>query len=100
VRRFRFSRRALAELNEIVAYIAEDSPPAGLRVRESIFSACEKLGRQPGMGHRREDITRDDVRFWNVRGRFLIVYREVAGPVPVQIVRIFRAGRDVKAALS
>jgi toxin ParE1/3/4 len=97
MRRFRITRRALTELNEIVAYIAIDSPAAARRVRESIFNACEKLGQQPGMGHRRDDITGEDVRFWNVRGRFLIIYRETTGPI--EIVRVFRAGRDIQAAL-
>jgi plasmid stabilization system protein ParE len=49
------------------------------------------------MGHRRADITSDDVRFWNVRGRFLIICRE--GDGLIEIVRIFRAGRDIEAAL-
>jgi len=49
------------------------------------------------MGHRRPDITAKEVRFWNVRGRFLIVYRDTSRPI--QIIRIFRAGRDVEAAL-
>jgi plasmid stabilization system protein ParE len=52
------------------------------------------------MGHRREDITSEDVRFWNVRGRFLVVYRETPEPTAVEIVRVFRAGRDVTAAMS
>ena len=98
MRGYRFTRTALRELNEIVAYIAADSPAPALRVRESIFDACDKLGRQPGMGHRREDITAADVRFWNVRGRFLIVYAHDRRPI--EILRVFRAGRDVQAALS
>jgi plasmid stabilization system protein ParE len=51
MRASRFSRTALRELNEIVADIATDSPAAALRVRDRVFDACEKLGRQPGMGH-------------------------------------------------
>jgi plasmid stabilization system protein ParE len=97
MRRFRIARRALTELNEIVAYIASDSPAAARRVRASIFEACERLGRQPAMGHRREDITGENVRFWNVRGRFLIIYRETNGPI--EVIRIFRAGRDIQAAM-
>ena len=97
MRRYCFTARALRELNEIVAYIANDSPAAARRVQKGVFDACEKLSRQPGMGHRRTDITSDDVRFWNVRGRFLIVYRE--GDGRIEIVRIFRAGRDIEAAL-
>ena len=97
MRGYRFTRTALRELNEIVAYIAEDSPAAARRVRESVFDACEKLARQPGMGHRREDITPADVRFWNIRGRFLIVYAHQSRPI--EILRLFRAGRDLRAAL-
>ncbi|HEY1426141.1 MAG TPA: type II toxin-antitoxin system RelE/ParE family toxin [Caulobacteraceae bacterium] len=73
MRRYRLTRSAVRELNEIVDYIAADSPVAAMRVRDSIFDACDKLARQPGMGHRREDIT--------------------------SRLRIFRAGRDVEAAL-
>jgi len=97
MRRYRFTRGASRELNEILAYIAEDNPSAARRVRERIFDACENLADQPGMGHRRPDITAKEVRFWNVRGRFLIVYRDTSRPI--QIIRIFRAGRDVDAAL-
>jgi toxin ParE1/3/4 len=96
MRRYRFTARALRELNEIVAYIANDSPSAARRVQKNVFDACEKLARQPGLGHRRTDITADDVRFWNIRGRFLIIYRETDGPI--EILRIFRAGRDIQAA--
>lgn len=97
MRRYRLTRSAVRELNEIVDYIAADSPVAAMRVRDSIFDACDKLARQPGMGHRREDITPRDVRFWNVRGRFLIVYAHQRRPI--EILRIFRAGQDVEAAL-
>ena len=97
MRPYRLTRGALRELNEIVAYIAEDSPSAARRVRERVFDACEKLGRQPGMGHRRPDITPADVRFWNIKGRFLVVYSDTNHPI--EILRIFRAGRDVEAAL-
>ncbi|MGH6955532.1 MAG: type II toxin-antitoxin system RelE/ParE family toxin [Caulobacteraceae bacterium] len=97
MRRFSLAKGAQRELNDILSYIAEDSPAAAQRVRQSIFQACEKLARQPLMGHRRTDITDLDVRFWNVRGRFLIVYR--AAGRGVEVVRIFRAGRDVETAL-
>jgi plasmid stabilization system protein ParE len=97
MKRYRLMRRALRELNEIVAYVAADNPVAALRVRDWVFDACEKLGRQPGMGHRGPDITSADVRFWNIRGRFLIVYRDTTRPI--EILRIFRAGRDVTTAL-
>ena len=94
---YRLTETALRELNGIVAYIAADSPAAARRVQASIFQACERLARQPGMGHRRPDVTDADVRFWNVRGRFLIVYRSVQDRI--EVVRLFRAGRDIEAAL-
>lgn len=50
----------------------------------------------PAIGHLREDLTDEPLRFWPVR-RYLIVYRSDSDPL--EIVRVLSAYRDVKKLL-
>ena len=45
------------DLDDIWEYIAGDNIDAADRWIEKLFSAFEALGRTPGMGHQREDLT-------------------------------------------
>jgi plasmid stabilization system protein ParE len=63
---------------------------------EKLFDAFEALGRMPGMGHRREDLTPHQVLFWPV-GAYLIIYRGERRPV--EIVAVTQASRDIPAFL-
>ncbi len=62
------------DLEQIWDYIAEDNIDAADRWIEKLFSAFELLGRTPGIGHMREDLTDLPVLFWPVE-TYLIVYR-------------------------
>ncbi|MGA2596620.1 MAG: type II toxin-antitoxin system RelE/ParE family toxin [Bryobacteraceae bacterium] len=62
-----------------------------------LFDAFEALGQTPGMGHRREDLTRYPVLFWPV-GAYLIVYR--AERRPIEIVAVTQGSRDIPAFLT
>ncbi|RTL72456.1 MAG: type II toxin-antitoxin system RelE/ParE family toxin [Hyphomicrobiales bacterium] len=46
----RFSRLALADLEDIAAYIASDNPAAAARVINRIEELCFALGHMPGLG--------------------------------------------------
>lgn len=45
------------DLDDIWEYIAADSIDAAGRWIGKLFDAFEALGRSPGMGHKREDLT-------------------------------------------
>ena len=54
------------------------------------------LARSPGAGHRRRDLTDEDVRFFPVYS-YLIVYRPKTKPL--QVVSILHGRRDVEQVL-
>ena len=66
------------------------------RIEAELFAGFEVIGRTPGVGHRREDLTGRDVFFYAVEP-YLIVFRK---RVPVQITGVFHGRRNVKGLLS
>jgi plasmid stabilization system protein ParE len=94
--KFRLTRAAERDLQEIKDYIARDSVDAAARVLDRLERAFHELVEMPGMGHRREDLTREDVRFWSVF-EYLIVYEPDAAPLG--IVRVLHGRRDVSDQL-
>ncbi len=68
------------------------------KVVDDLEKAFERLGANPGIGHRREDITRDErVLFWSV-GPTLIAYR--AHPEWVEILFVERGDLDWERMLT
>ncbi len=88
----RASRRAGHHRHRGV-YLWEFNPTAASFVVEEIYGCFPLLAEQPAMGHRRQDLTRLPVRFWTVRGRYLVVYRDQA--TPVEIARVLNGDRDI-----
>jgi len=84
------------DLDQIWEYIARDSIDAADRWMDKLFDAFGALGRTPGMGHRRQDLTRHPVLFWPV-GAYLIIYR--AQRSPIEIVAVTQGSRDIPAFL-
>ena len=91
--RYILSRLAERDLDEIWLYIAEDSVEAADKVIEKIRDAMRKLAEMPGMGHRRDEFSADDVRVWSVYS-YLIVYRLVPDR-PIQVARVINGMRDL-----
>lgn len=60
------SSDALLDLKHIWEYIADDSVDAADRWIGKLFDALEALGKTPGMGHRRLDLTTHPVLFFPV----------------------------------
>jgi antitoxin ParD1/3/4 len=85
------------DLDDIWEYIAGDNIDAADRWIAKLFDAFEALGRTPGVGHKREDLTHHPVLFWPV-GAYLIIYR--AERTPVEIVAVTQGSRDIPAFLS
>lgn len=55
--RFELMRSALADLDELWTYIAEDYAEAADRVPSAILDACALLAERPLIGHARPDLT-------------------------------------------
>ncbi len=95
---FVLSDEARSDLFEVWAYVAGDNSPAADQIESDILNACALLARQPGIGHRRRDLSADErVRFHTVRVWYLIVYE--IGTDPLSIVRILHGARDVAREL-
>jgi toxin ParE1/3/4 len=94
--RFRLTPLADEDLTEIVVRISQDSPRAAARVFKELKDACRMLAKNPGFGHRREDLTDRDLRFWSVYS-YLVVYDPAMKPLVV--VGFLHASRDVAAIL-
>lgn len=95
---FVISPAARLDLEEIWNYYALElqNTDAADRIRDEIFAAFAKLARTPGMGHFRNDLAKEPVRFWHVPS-FLIIYR--AEKQPLEVVRVLHGARDVEAIL-
>jgi addiction module RelE/StbE family toxin len=53
--RLRYTRTALADLDSIIDYIAQESPRAAKRVHARIFAMIDLLARHPEIGTRTDD---------------------------------------------
>ena len=93
---FDLSERARRSIDQIVDEVASHDPAAAQRLAEELEAALERLGRNPGIGHRREDLTDADVRFLTVRHRYLAVH---AGRDPVLIIDVVDGRRDLTLLL-
>jgi plasmid stabilization system protein ParE len=89
---YRLSDRAEADLEEIWLYIAQHSARAANRLLDEIYEALGKLAALPLMGHLREDLAEEPLRFWSVRS-YMIVYRPETDPI--EIVRVVSGYRDL-----
>lgn len=94
--RYILSPEAREDLDEIADYIARDSPKAARRVMEELKAAMVRLAQMPGIGHLREDLSDEPLRFWPVFS-YLIIYR--AERKPLQVVRVLHGARDVRSIL-
>ncbi len=84
------------DLDEVWEYIALDNIRAADRWIGKLFDAFDALARNPGMGHKREDLTAYPILFWPV-GAYLILYR--AQKEFIEIVAVTQGGREVPSFL-
>jgi plasmid stabilization system protein ParE len=82
---------ALADLDEIREYIAEDSPDAADRVITEIFDAIRGLVLFPHQGYRRSGLTGQPLRFKLIRD-YVIAY--APDKVPLQVIGVFHGRRN------
>ncbi len=92
--RYILSPEARQDIEQIRDYYVEE---AGVQVARHVLGQITKalrfLAETPGAGHRREDLTDEDVRFWSVLS-YLIAYDPAMRPIG--IARVLHAGRDLE----
>jgi toxin ParE1/3/4 len=88
----RISPRATADLLEIWSYIADDSVANADAFVDKLQETMQILGRQPGLGRRREDLAPGIQSF--PHGRYILFYRAVTGAI--EVVRVLHSARDIK----
>jgi len=86
------STGAALDLDEIWEFIAQDNIRAADRWIEKLFDAFDTLARNPGIGHKRKDLTAYPILFWPV-GAYLILYR--VQNERVEIVAVTQGARDI-----
>lgn len=95
--RYVLSPEARRDLEQIRDYYVEQ---AGVQVARHVLGQITKalrfLAETPGAGHRREDLTGENVRFWSVLS-YLIAYDPAARPIG--IARVLHASRDLERLL-
>jgi plasmid stabilization system protein ParE len=93
VARYEFTRRARIGFRNILEYVeARFGPRVAGRVLDELVAAFELLVESPGIGHQRDDLTKDErIRFWSV-GPTLIAYRATADSIEILFVE--RGERD------
>ena len=94
--KFVLTPAAEGDLLKILDYLEGDNPGAILKVVDALADAMQLLADNPGIGHLRPDLTRQDVRFWSVY-KYLVIYRP--DTKPLEIIRVLHGSRDVKRLL-
>lgn len=95
-RRFLLTPTARSNLLEIHEFLHRESPPAASMVLARLRDAMLTLGIRLGLGHMREDLADEPLRFWPVYS-YLIIYR--AEVRPIQVIRVLHSSRNVQALL-
>ena len=68
------------------------------QVEGELFDDFELLTRSPGLGHKRQDLTKLPVRFYRAFPyQYMIMYREVKGGL--EIIAVLHAKRNIKKIL-
>ena len=92
-------RRAVEDIDEHAAYIAEHNTRAAYRFLDKVEETFEVLQRHPRIGSRRFDHIVEGLRAWPVSDfpSHVVLYFVSRGVV--QVVRIVHAARDLDALL-
>jgi antitoxin ParD1/3/4/toxin ParE1/3/4 len=93
---YQISAEAQNDLFEIWRRISRDSLDLANRIEGEFYSLFESLGRMPGQGHSRKDLTKRPVLFFPLYS-FLVVYQPEVKPI--RIMAVLRGKRDIKRVL-
>lgn len=86
----RWRQEAAADLDDILAYIAERNPAAAARVADRIAHSIGSITEYPRAGRRDEDTGCHE---WPVPGLPLLIVYQLAGQT-IDIVAVFHTSRD------
>lgn len=84
------------DIEDIVSYIARENADAALQLLDTLYDAMDKLADNPMMGHKRDDLTDQPVRFWPFKWHYLVIYTPES---PIEIIRVLSGYRDVSSLL-
>ena len=93
---FILTPRAEQDVSDIWDYIADDSIEAADRVLAALEKTMQRLAKNSGIGHMREELADRRHRFF-LAYTYLIVYRFETQPL--QVIRVLLAARDVQSIL-
>src|SRR5438128_1888580 len=93
MKRVRLSRRAVADLEDIWLYVAQDSSAAADQLLDRISHACQKLADTPRLGRPRDELV-VGLRSLPV-GDYLVFYRPAKDGI--EVARILNGYRDLDA---
>ena len=88
---------AIADLEAIWEFIADDNPDAADRIREQIYQAIQALVQFPGQGYRRLNIAGPHIRFVNVR-EYVVAY--VPNERPLLVIAVIHGRRSPRVTAS
>jgi plasmid stabilization system protein ParE len=91
---YAFHPEALADIDEIWEYIADDNIDAADELLADIHSTLATLAASPHIGRRRPDLTGRPLRFHVARDEYLIAYAPDGRPL--WIVAVFHGRRNPK----
>ena len=94
--KFYVSRRAEADIVEIVDYIALDNPQASMAFYSRLLEFFETIAENPLSGRERPDL-KEGLRYFPT-GSYLVFYRVWAGRV--EIVRVLHSARELDEIFS
>jgi toxin ParE1/3/4 len=92
-RRLLLSPRAAADLEEIAEYIARDNPIRAASFVTELEAKCRSVAAAPEIYPTRNDLA-PGLRM-AVHGRYLVLYRDLAGEQAVRIERVLHGARDL-----
>ncbi len=92
---FVLSPAAASDVERIASFLDIHAPHATEAVLRALRDAMDRIAGHPGLGHLREDLSDEPLRFYAVWS-YLVIYRVAER---VEIVRVVHAARDVADAL-
>ncbi len=100
--RFRnFSRRAAAELDDVVGWMLDHGAAASAaeELLTTVLAAAERLAARPLLGRRRPELLQEPYRFWSIpRWQLLLVYDPTT--TPATVLRVLNATQNLPPLLA
>ena len=94
---YSLSAAAMFDLSDIRDFLRErGNRRVAARVLTTIREAVHRIAEMPGIGHLRQDLAAEPLRFYRVYN-YLILYRPDSRPLAV--VRVLHGARDIRALL-